>query len=685
MMKTAAAAAALLAAALVPIGLPAQTETRPLRIDEFLALDRVADPQISPDGRWVAYTLVTTHLEADRRRSDVWLVPAGGGRGRRVSTDSLGGSGARWSPDGSALAYVSSRGATPQVYLYAVATRRTRRLTTLATGADGVIWSPLGTHVAFVSRVFADCPDDACNARRTREAGERPSSAQGHDELLFRHWTNWADRRRSHLFVVPVAGGEPVDLTAGKDFDVPLPPFGGSSDYAFRADGAGLVFATKLGTDRAWSTNSDLYAVGLRGGELRNLTPRFPGAESHPGPSPDGTMLAFLSQQRAGFESDRLRLMVLDLASGDVRELASGFDHSVREFAWLPSSRELVVVAQRGHRHRLFRIDLSGTIREVLAWGNSTAISLATDGNTLALVNDAIERPGQIHVWALNGGGQPRAVTDYNAALLGQVRLQPAEEIHWVGADGNTVSGLLVRPPQFVRGRRFPLLVLIHGGPQGAWLDQFHRRWNAQLFAAPGYVTVLLNPRGSTGFGQRFVDQISGDWGGRVFIDIMAGVEHAARFPFVDSTRIAAAGGSFGGYMVNWLNAHSNRFDALISHAGLYNLEAFYGSTEELWFPEWEFGGPPWTNRAAYEKWSPHRFAQNFRTPTLVIHGARDFRVPDTQGLQLFTTLRRQGVPARLVYFPDEGHWISRPENQRAWWQEVQAWLARYLTPGTGT
>ncbi|MEE8573040.1 MAG: S9 family peptidase, partial [Gemmatimonadota bacterium] len=291
----------------------------------------------------------------------------------------------------------------------------------------------------------------------------------------------------------------------------------------------------------------------------------------------------------------------------------------------------------------------------------------------------AINRPGQVYNWSLRRRGEPRQLTNLNAEVLAQVTMHPAEEISWIGADGSTVHGMLVRPPQFRRGTRYPLLVMIHGGPQGAWRDNFHSRWNAQMFAAGGYVTVLLNPRGSTGFGQRFIDEISKDWGGKVYIDIMSGVEHAARFSFVDSTRIAAAGGSYGGYMVNWINGNSTRFDAFISHAGIFNLESFYGATEELWFPEWEFGGTPWEDRTYYEQWSPHRFARNFRTPTLVIHGARDYRVPDTQGFQMFTALRRQNVPARLVYFPDEGHWIGKPQNKRLWWTEVQSWLGQYL------
>ena len=371
--------------------------------------------------------------------------------------------------------------------------------------------------------------------------------------------------------------------------------------------------------------------------------------------------------------------MVKDLRTGDVREVSHGFDRWVGEYLWLPADQGFVVVAQDRQRDAVYRMDLGGQSQEILRWGNTSQVSMDTAGVTLGFINDAINRPGQVYTWQRGGTAEPQRLTALNEAELQDVVMHPAEEINWVGADGTTVWGMIVRPPQFERGRRYPLVVLIHGGPQGAWLDSWHWRWNAQMFAAGGYVTALLNPRGSTGFGQRFVDQISHDWGGKVFIDIMAGVEHAARLPYVDSTRIGAAGGSYGGYMINWINGHTDRFRALITHAGVYNLESEYGATDELWFPEWEFAGPPWQNRTYYEQWSPHRFAGNFRTPTLVITGALDFRVPDTQGLETFTALRRQGVPARLVYFPDEGHWVGKPQNQKLWWTEVQGWFAKYL------
>jgi dipeptidyl aminopeptidase/acylaminoacyl peptidase len=663
---------------LLPASAVAQTGTRPITIEEFVSMDRVSDPRISPDARWVAYTVTSTSLETNGRTSHVWLQSVDGGAARRVS-DEAGGHGARWSPDGATLAYVSGS-AVSQIVVYDIAARRARPLTSLVTGVDGIVWSPTGTHVAFVSDVYPECRDEACNRQRLAEEDARPTDVRTYDELLYRHWTEWEDGRRSHLFVVPLAGGVPTDLIPGADYDVPVPPFGGSEDYAFSVDGQFVYYTTKTGRDRAWHTNADISRVPVAGGPAVNVTASLAGAERHPAPSPDGRLLAFLSQERAGFESDRWRLLVQD-PNGGRQVLTAGLDRSVHAFEWLPNSSGLLFTAQDGHRTAIYRVDLDSRVRQILGWGNTGAFSLADDGNTLALVNDAMDRPGQVYVWRMGGREEPRRLTNLNAPLLTQVRLQPAEEMQWVGAGGRTIRGLMLRPPQFRQGERYPLVVLIHGGPQGAWLDNFHARWNAQLFAAPGYVVALLNPRGSTGFGQRFVDEISQDWGGRVYTDIMAGVEHAARFRYVDSTRMAAAGGSYGGYMVNWINAHSTRFDALISHAGLFNLEAFYGATEELWFPEWEFGGPPWVNRTWYDRWSPHRFADGFQTPTLVIHGARDYRVSDTQGLAMFTALRRQDVPTRLVYFPDEGHWISKPANQRVWWTEVQEWLVRYLRP----
>jgi dipeptidyl aminopeptidase/acylaminoacyl peptidase len=659
-------------------------ERRALTAADFITLERPAEPAISPDGRQVVYTVTTTDLAANRRRSDLWLQPSDGSAPpRRISTDSLGGRGARWSPDGRRIAYLNSRGGTPQVRIYDVAAGVHRQLTSLSTGADGVIWSPSGRQLAFVSEVWPDCRDDACHQRRTEEQARRPSRARVIDGLLYRHWNTWEDGLRSHLFVVSAEGGPARDLLAGKDYDTPVPPFGGSESYAWSPDEREIAFTTKLATaDQAWNTNLDVYTVSVAGGEPVNQTSGMAAADQSPLYSADGRWLAFLSQERAGFESDRWRLMVKDRRSGVVREVLRNWDNHVLEYAWAAGGNDVFVVSEQRQRHIMLHVVFeTGEVHEVLTDMNPSQMSVAggTRAPSFAFVSDAISRPAQVYTWFVDHRAPPRQLSRLNESLLSQLAMNPAREFGWVGAGGDSVFGLLVTPPGFDPARRYPAVVLVHGGPQGAWLDNFHGRWNAQLFAAPGYVVALLNPRGSTGFGQRFLDQVSRDWGGRVYEDIMRGVDALARLPYVDSTRLGAAGGSYGGYMMNWINGHTGRFRALVSHAGVFNLEAMYGATEELWFTDWEFGGPYFRNREDYERFSPHRFAQHFRTPTLVIHGALDYRVPETEGMQLFTALQRQGVPSRFLYFPDEGHWILRPQNQLVWWNTVQEWLARYL------
>jgi dipeptidyl aminopeptidase/acylaminoacyl peptidase len=666
-------------------GTPALAQRRAMTVDEFITLDRPGEPALSPDGRWVAYTVTSTDLAANRRRSDLWVAARDGSRPPlRLSSDSLGGRSAAWSPDGRTLAFVTSRGGTPQLWTWAIDGMGPTQLTRLSTGADGPVWSPDGRFLAFTSEVYPDCADDACNQRRAAEDERRPSRARIYDGLLFRHWTTWEDGLRSHLFVVGRDGAGLKDLTAGKDYDVPVPPFGGREQYAWSADSRSLAFTTKLaGRDQAWHTNTDIYVVEVAGGEPLQITGTMPGADQNPQFSPDGRGLAWLSQERAGFESDRWRLMFRDHATRRTREVTRGWDHPIGEYAWLPGGDFMAVSEKRGRHVMLHIVGATGDVHEIMTDMNPTQLSVAAGPGRIlaAYISDAADRPADVWVMTVDHRNPvpPANVSRLNTALLAQVQLNPAREIGWIGADGDSVFGWLITPPGFDPARRYPLVVLVHGGPQGAWLDQFHGRWNTQMFTAPGYVVFAPNPRGSTGFGQRFTDQISRDWGGRVYEDLMRGVDVAARLPYVDSTQMAAAGGSYGGYMVNWFNGHTTRFKALVSHAGVFNLESMYGATEELWFTDWDLGGPYWQDRTDYDRFSPHRFARNFRTPTLVIHGALDYRVPDTEGLQMFTALQRQGVPSRLLYFPDEGHWIGRPANQKVWWSTVHEWLARWL------
>ncbi len=661
----------------------AAQQRRALTTQDLIGLERPAEPALSPDGRWVAWNVTTTSLEANRRRTDLWLAARDGSTPpRRISTDSLGGRSAAWAPDGARLVYVNSRGGTPQLWTWEVASGRHALVTRLSTGADGPKWSPDGRSIAFVSEVYADCRDDACNQRRAAEAEARPSRARSYDGLLFRHWNTWEDGLRSHLHVVAADGASPArDLLAGVDTDVPVPPFGGREQYNWSPDSRTLAYTTKLPTrDQAWITNNDVYTVPAAGGTPTLVSANMTGADQDPQFLPSGA-LAWLSQERAGFEADRWRLMVKDLAGGQVRELPRGWAYSIGEYAFLPDGDLMAISEKRGRHVMLHIVGASGEVHEVLSDMNPGQLSAAAPGGRLAVafVSDASNRPADVYTWTVGTQERPRNVSRLNAPLLDQLAMNAAEHVGWVGADGDSVFGWLLTPPNFDRTRRYPLLLLVHGGPQGAWHDQFHGRWNTQLFAAPGYVVFAPNPRGSTGYGQRFTDQISRDWGGRVYEDIMRGVDMVARLPYVDSTRMAAAGGSYGGYMVNWMAGHTDRFDALISHAGVFNLEAMAGATEELWFTDWEFGGPYWYDRTDYERWSPHRFVRNFRTPTLVIHGQLDYRVLDTEGMQMFTALQRQNVPSRFLYFPDEGHWINRPANQQVWWNAVHEWLDRYL------
>ncbi len=682
-----------LALLLALVASPSYAQTRrPLAVTDFLTLERPGEPSISPDGRMVAYTVTTTSLDANRRRTDLWLTAADGSSPpRRISTDSLGGRSAKFSPDGLRIAYVTSRGGTPQVWIHnlqTVAHYVHQQVTRLSTGVDGVIWSPDGRMLAFVSEVYPECRDDACNQRRAQEEERRPSRARTIDGLLYRHWNAWEDGLRSHLFVAHVPDPEsrdvamPRDLLAGKDWDTPVPPFGGSEQYAFSHDGRELAFTIKLpATDQSWTTNLDIYTVPTAGGEPVLVTATMAGADAQPVYTPDGRTLAFLSQERAGFESDRWRLMARDRATGGIREVTRNFDNHILEYSW--SGNDILAVTEERQRHVLLHIVAnSGEVHRILTDMNPSGLTVAPTqpGATVAFVSDAVDRPPQVYAWVAHptNTAAPRAITRLNADRVAQLDLRPARHFAWLGANGDSSYGMLVMPPGFDPSRRYPLVVLIHGGPQGAWLDNFHGRWNAQLFAAPGYVVALMNPHGSTGFGQRFIDAVSRNWG-LPYEDIMRGVDVVARLPFVDSTRMAAAGGSYGGYMVNWIAGHTDRFKALVSHAGVFNLEAMYGATEELWFTDWEFGGPYWMDPSDYARFSPHRFARSFRTPTLVIHGALDYRVPETEGMQLFTALQRQGVPSRLLYFPDEGHWIGRPQNQLVWWNAVHEWLARYL------
>jgi dipeptidyl aminopeptidase/acylaminoacyl peptidase len=641
---------------------------RTITFEDLAAFKRVGAPALSPDGKWIAYDVTSIDLPKNARSNAVWLMRTDGSGARQIAA----GEGPAWSPDGKTVALTSGG----QITLFDVATGRTRSLAEISGGASSLKWTPDGSALLAVSDIHPDCGvEPKCIAEKTEAAKNAPSKARVIDSLLFRHWTTWQAPTRAHIVLVPVSGGALRDLTPGA-FDAPPFSVGGGGEFAISPDGRELVYARNTDAHPERSTNSDLFLVPLKGGEAQRITSRT-GADTGPVYSPDGRWIAWRSQARAGFESDQWELWLYDRETKQSKRIAEDFPNWIESIAWMPDSKAMFVTAPLAGRTAIYELTLDGRSRLIHDRGSADAIRVAPDGKTIYFTMSTLARPSDIYAAAR--GGKVTQLTHHNDALLAQLQLASYEAVWWKGAEDADVHGWLLKPPGFDPAKRYPAVVLIHGGPQGAWGEAWSYRWNPQMFAARGYVVLMPNPRGSTGFGQKFVEDISRDWAGKVYTDIMNGVDMFAALPYVDATRMGAAGASYGGYMVNWILGHSNRFKALVSHAGLYNLESMYGVTEELWFPEWELGGPPWENEELYARLSPHKSAKNFATPTLVSHGELDFRVPIGEAFQLFTALQRQGVPSRLLYFPDEGHWVLKPHNSKVWHQTVLDWLDRWL------
>jgi dipeptidyl aminopeptidase/acylaminoacyl peptidase len=658
-------------------------QERRLTIDELLKVRRVGDPQISPKGDLVAFTITDVDQAANKSTTQIYLVPLGGGETRQLTNDEHSSASPRWSPDGEKLAFVSARDGDDEIWTIDVSSGALKKITTISTGAGDPVWSPDGKWLAFVSDIYPECRDDACNKRRAEEVAQNKVKAHVAERLLYRHWKSWKNGMRSHVFVVASAGGEARDLTPG-DYDAPPFSLGGPTDYAFSPDSSEIAFVSNHDKVEAISTNADVWLIPVKGGTPKNITAANHGYDGSPQYSPDGKYLAYRSQVTPGYESDRFRLMLYDRKTGRAQSISETLDSSVDEFTFTPDSKNIYLTAEERGRAPIYTVAVTGgPIKKIVTEGGANGdVHLTKDGHTLVFSRSSMTKPTEIYR-ANADGSATTALTTTNDSFISSFNLKAAEEVTWTGGLGAKVAGWIVRPPNFNPGRKYPLVVLIHGGPQGAWNDNWGYRWNPQIYANNGYVVLMPNPRGSTGYGQKFVAEISGDWGGKVFTDISNGVAMAANLPYVDKTRIGAAGASYGGYMINWIEGHNNdprfRYKVLVSHDGVYNLEAMYGVTEELWFPEWEFKGTPWANPAMYDRWSPHKFVQNFKTPVLIITNTLDYRVPEGEGLQFFTAVQRMGVESKLVDFPDEGHWVTKPANSAFWHKTVLDWLDKHL------
>ncbi len=665
-----------LSALLLSTGMTAAQQKKALTFDDFISIERVADPQPSPDGKWIAYTVTVYSKEDNRGNSDIWLVSVDGKTTRRLTSNPAADFSPRWSPDGQTLAFVSTRDGSAQIWLLPMRGGEARKLTSISTGATGPVWLPDGKALLFTSRVYPECEDDDCNAQKDARRQNSKVKAQIWDELLYRHWNAWTEGKRNHVFIVSLTDGSIRDLTPG-DFDSPPISLGGSPDYAVSPDGRELCFVKNTDEVVAMSTNNDLFIRPIDGGEERRITTSRAN-DNNPVYSPDGNYIAYLAMERPGFEADRQQVMLYDRRSGSHRSLTADLDRSARGLVWSPDSKALYFLADDEGYYTIWRVSVNGGDAKRII-GKSNNRSLRVSKNRLVFIRDAIDRPADVWTAALNGKKQ-KQITAVNRELLATLEMNPLEEFWFEGAAGTKVHGLMVKPPYYEPGKKYPLIYLVHGGPQGAWHDTFHYRWNAQMFAAPGYVVVMVNPRGSTGYGQKFTDEITQDWGGKVYEDLKRGWEYVvAEYDFIDADRMAAAGASYGGYMMFWLQGHEHPFKALVAHDGVYNLVSMYGETEELWFPHWEMGGAPWENPEMYARWSPSSYVKNFKTPMLIIHSQKDYRVDVSQGFEAFTALQRMGVPSRFLYFPDEDHFVRKPQNAELWWRTVHDWIARYV------
>ncbi len=686
-------ALAALAAASTPLSAADATTAKGLTADDLVRLARVSDPQVSPDGRRVAYTLRETDLDANRGRTDLWVLELGAAAGsgtagktgaapRRLTQHLASDSAPRWAADGRGLYFLSSRGGSSQIWYLALAGGEPQQVTTLPLDVGSFEVSPRGDRLAVSMEVFADCVDLQCSVDRLAARDKHKASGLIYDQLFVRHWDTWKDGRLSQLFTLPIAAdgkaGKPVNVSRVVHADVPSKPFGGDEDYAFSRDGARIVFSARLsGRSEPWSTNFDLYEVAADGSDApRNLTADNPAWDAQPVFLANGD-LAWLAMTRPGFEADRFKVMLRSARDGKVRPLTGDWDRSVAHLGTSFDGKRLLATADDIGQVALFDIDPATGVRSRLVGeGQVQAFAPAAEGIVIAWAS--LGSPPDLHLAVR--GQTPARLTSVNAALLGARTLGASEQFSFAGADGAKVHGYVVKPQGWIPGKKYPIAFIVHGGPQVSFANHWSWRWNPQVYAGAGYGVVFIDFHGSPGYGQAFTDSISQDWGGKPLVDLQKGLDAAlARYDWLDGTRACSLGASYGGFMQNWIAGNwPDRFKCIVNHAGIFDQRTMYYTTEELWFNEWENGGPYYANPQVHEKFNPADHVTKWKTPMLVIHGALDYRVPYSQGLATFTALQRQGVESRFVFFPDENHWILKPANSLLWHTEVIGWLDKH-------
>ncbi len=671
-----------------PAPASAPTTRVPFTADDLVRLRRVSDPQVSPDGRWVAFTLRETDIEANRGRTDLWMFELGTASTlvRRVTQNAAADSSPRWAPDSRSLYFLSTRSGSSQVWRIPLDGGEAQQVTDYPLDVGTLKVSPRGDRLALTLEVFPDCSDLQCSADRFAAKKKNKASGLVFDQLFVRHWDSWETGALSTLFTATLTDGKagaPVNVSGKVRGHVPSKPFGGDEEYEFSPDGSRLVFSARL-ADRteAWSTNFDLYEVPANGsGAPRNLTADNPAWDTQPVFLANGD-LAWLAMRRPGFEADRFHVAVRDARSGAIRALTDAWDRSISRLVTTHDRRQLLVTTDDVGQLALFSIDpASGRPTRLVADGQVAEFS-PTPGGGVVIAWATLAAPPDLYL-VPKAGAAPRRLTSMNAAVLDERAMGTYEQFSFKGWNDETVHGYVVKPAGAVPGRRYPIAFLVHGGPQVSFQNQWSWRWNAQAFAGRGYAVVMIDYHGSPGYGQTFTDSISQDWGGKPFVDLQKGLEAAiAKYDWLDGQRACSLGGSYGGFMQNWIAGNwPERFKCLVNHAGIFDQRTMYYGTEELWFTEWENGGPYYAKPEVHEKFNPAALVTKWRTPMLVTHGQLDYRVPYLQGIATFTALQRQEVPSRLLMFPDENHWILKPANSLLWHETVLGWLDQYLMP----
>lgn len=666
---------------LVNFSLLFSAETHPFSVHDMLAMDRISDPQVSPDGKWIVFTLRQTDLDANRGRTDLWLVDIDGKSLRQLTSHPAADFNPRWSSCGKYIWFLSTRSGSSQVWGISVSGGEAQQFTDLPLEVGNLVVSPYSKHIAFTMEVFVDLKSVEKTKEKLDKIEARKATGVLYDQIFIRHWDTWKDGRRSHLFVMPINGGDPEDVMPDMDADTPSRPFGGPEEITFTPDGKGIVFTARdVGREEPWSTDFDLYYAPMDGSQPpKCLTEKNEAWDTQPVFSPEGKTLAYLAMSQPRYEADRFRIVLYNWADGSERVLTENWDRSASSFCWSNDSKTIFATADNIGQTSLFAIDAkTGNVKTIVKDGTIGSPGVA--GKKIVYGMDNLKSP--VELFSVNpDGSDPQAITQINAEKVASARMGDYEQFSFKGWNDETVYCYVVKPVDFDPTQKYPVAFLIHGGPQGSFGNHFHYRWNPQAYAGAGYTAVMVDFHGSTGYGQAFTDAIRGDWGGKPLVDLQKGLAAALdRYAWMDGDRVGALGASFGGYMINWIAGNwSDRFKCLVNHDGNLDERIAYFDTEELWFPEWDHEGTPWTNPEGYEKHNPINFVKNWKTPMLVIHGEYDYRVVVTQGISTFNALQRLGIPSKFLYFPDENHWVLKPHNSILWHDTVIGWLDQSL------